>query len=137
MFALTFFGILHVPINVPALAVATKEDDLNLNRELVAHGFSNAISGFVGSIQNYLVYVNSELFMSNGGDNRLAGILLALATTGVLVAGPGMIGYVPVMVVGALIFYLGIDLLDEAVVDTWGKMGRLEYLTVSLDLNSK
>ena len=51
MFALTFFGILHVPINIPALAIAAQEDDLNLNRELVAHGFSNAISGFAGSIQ--------------------------------------------------------------------------------------
>jgi SulP family sulfate permease len=51
MFALTVFGILHVPINIPALAIAAQEDDLNLNRELIAHGFSNAISGFVGSIQ--------------------------------------------------------------------------------------
>jgi len=51
MAALSFFGILHVPINIPALAIAAQEDDLNLNRELIAHGFSNAISGFVGSIQ--------------------------------------------------------------------------------------
>ena len=51
MFALTFFGILHVPINIPALGIAAQEDDLNLNRELVAHGISNALSGFAGSIQ--------------------------------------------------------------------------------------
>ena len=130
MFALTFFGILHVPINVPALAIAAEEDDLNLNRELVAHGVSNALSGFAGSIQNYLVYVNSELFISNGGNNRLAGFMLAGATFGVLVAGPDMIGFVPIMVVGALIFYLGIELLQEALYETWGKMKKLEYLTV-------
>lgn len=70
------------------------------------------------------------MFISNGGNNRLAGLLLAAATFGVWVAGPGMIGYVPIMVVGALIFYLGIALLEEALVDTWGKMNRLEYLTV-------
>lgn len=70
------------------------------------------------------------MFISNGGNNRLAGLLLAAATFGVWVAGPGMIGYVPVMVVGALIFYLGIALLEEALYDTWGKMNRLEYLTV-------
>jgi SulP family sulfate permease len=34
------------------------------------------------------------------------------------------------MVVGALIFLLGIELLQEALVDTWGKLTRLEYLTV-------
>lgn len=55
MFALTFFGILHVPINVPALAIAVEEDNLNLNRELVAHGISNALSGFAGSIQASLL----------------------------------------------------------------------------------
>ncbi len=71
------------------------------------------------------------MFIHNGGNNRLAGILLAAATFGVLVAGPGMIGYVPIMVVGALIFYLGISLLEEAFWDPWGKTTRLEYLTVS------
>jgi MFS superfamily sulfate permease-like transporter len=51
MFALSFFGIIHVPINVPALGAAVKEDNLNVNRELIAHGISNTLSGFVGSIQ--------------------------------------------------------------------------------------
>ncbi len=51
MFALTFFGVLHVPINVPALGIAVQLDDVNINRELFGHGLSNALSGFVGSIQ--------------------------------------------------------------------------------------
>lgn len=51
MFALTFFGILHVPINVPALGISTGEDNLNVDRELIAHGVTNALSGFAGSIQ--------------------------------------------------------------------------------------
>lgn len=56
--------------------------------------------------------------------------MLAAATGGILVIGPSIIGYIPVMVVGALIFLLGIELLQEALVDTWGKLSRLEYLTV-------
>jgi MFS superfamily sulfate permease-like transporter len=51
MFALSFFGIIHVPINVPALGAAVREDNLNVNRELIAHGISNTLSGFLGSIQ--------------------------------------------------------------------------------------
>lgn len=51
MLSLTFFGVLHVPINVPALAMATGEDDVDIDRELKAHGLSNALSGFCGSIQ--------------------------------------------------------------------------------------
>ncbi len=51
MFALSFFGIIHVPINVPALGAALQEDNLDVNRELIAHGVSNTLSGFLGSIQ--------------------------------------------------------------------------------------
>lgn len=130
MFALTFFGILHVPINVPALGVSAGIDNVDVDRELVAHGLSNAVSGLVGSIQNYLVYSNSILFMRAGGDSRVAGFMLAAGTFAVMAAGPTVIGYIPVMVVGALIFLLGIELLREALVDTWGKLSKLEYLTV-------
>lgn len=51
MFALSFFGIIHVPINVPALGAAVREDNLDVNRELIAHGISNTLSGCLGSIQ--------------------------------------------------------------------------------------
>ncbi|KIX94383.1 uncharacterized protein Z520_09769 [Fonsecaea multimorphosa CBS 102226] len=130
MFALTFFGILHVPINVPALGISTGEDNLSVDRELVAHGISNCVSGLFGSVQNYLVYTNSLLFMDSGGNDRLAGLLLAACTVGILLAGPAIIGFIPIMVVGALIFLLGIELLDEALVGTWGKVHKLEYATI-------
>ncbi|KAI9644648.1 hypothetical protein NHQ30_006672 [Ciborinia camelliae] len=131
MFALTFFGLLHVPINVPALAINVGEDHLNLDRELIAHGISNMLSGFAGSVQNYLVYTNSILFMRSGG-SRLAGILLAAATFGILVYGLVLIGYIPVMMVGALIFVLGFELLVEAVWVPRKKLKPLEYLTVCI-----
>ena len=51
MLALDFFSLLHVPINVPALATSLKKDDLNMDRELRAHGISNALSGLLGSVQ--------------------------------------------------------------------------------------
>jgi SulP family sulfate permease len=70
--------------------------------------------------------------MESGGTSRLAGIMLAAATFGILLVGPVIIGFIPIMVVGALIFMLGIELMQEALVDTWGKLHRLEYLTVRL-----
>ena len=92
MLALTFFGILHVPINVPALAMQCGEDNADLDKELRLHGYSNFLSGCFGSIQNYLVYVNSVLFMDTGGDSRLAGYMLAAATAALWVVGQGVIG---------------------------------------------
>ncbi|KAL8948391.1 MAG: hypothetical protein Q9222_005418 [Ikaeria aurantiellina] len=137
MLALTFFGIIHVPINVPALGLTVGEDNVDVDRELKAHGLSNALSGLCGSIQNYLVYTNSVLFVRSGGNSRVAGIMLAIATFGILITGPVLIGYIPIMVVGALIFYLGLDLMREALVDTWGKVHRVEYLTSATKLYSR
>lgn len=130
MLALTFFGILHVPINVPALAVSMKQDEVDVDRELIAHGLSNLVSGAVGSIQNYLVYTNSLLFMRAGADSRVAGVMLALATFAVLLVGPVVIGFIPVCVVGSLIFLLGYELLKEALWDTWGRVSGVEYGTI-------
>ncbi len=68
--------------------------------------------------------------MRSGGNTRYAGVLLAIGTFVVLVNGPGIVGFIPKLVVGTLIFFLGIDLLIEALVSTWGKVNRLEYCTV-------
>jgi SulP family sulfate permease len=130
MLALTFFGILHVPINVPALALNTGEDHADLDHELKLHGYSNFLSGAVGSIQNYLVYSNSLFFMRSGGNTRLAGFLLALFTFLVMIVGPSLIGYIPVMMVGVLIFDLGFELLLEAIWQPRKKLKPLEYFTV-------
>ncbi|ORY66376.1 sulfate transporter family-domain-containing protein [Pseudomassariella vexata] len=130
MFALTFFSLLHVPINVPALAQTTGEDNADLNHELKLHGYSNFIAGALGSMQNYLVYANSVFFMRSGGDSRLAGFMLAAFTGVVMVIGPVVIGYIPVMMVGTLIFVLGIELLADALVNPRHKTKLLEYLTI-------
>lgn len=130
MLALTFFGILHVPINVPALAMNSGEDHVDLDYELKLHGYSNFLSGCCGSIQNYLVYANTLFFMRSGGDSRLAGYELAALTFCVMIIGPSLIGFIPVMMVGVLIFDLGFELLLEAVWSPRKKLTRLEHLTV-------
>ncbi|KAJ6516752.1 sulfate transporter family-domain-containing protein [Mycena vitilis] len=128
-FALLFFNILHPPLNVPALSVSLNED-VDTNKELVAHGYSNLLAGIVGSVPNYLVYVNTLLFYRVGGGTRIAGFLLAVATTILLLIGTGPIAFIPVMVVGALIFVLGIDLCKEALWDTRHRVSRSEYITI-------
>ncbi|GMM50918.1 Vsb1 protein [Starmerella bacillaris] len=130
MLALTFFGIAHVPINVPALCAATDEDNIDVDKELVAHGISNTLAGLCGTVQNYLVYTNSVMFVRTGADSNLAGLLLVFATVGIMIAGPAIIGYIPIGVVASLIFIMGIDLAIEAIVDTYGRIRKQEYATI-------
>jgi SulP family sulfate permease len=110
--------------------VSVNEDNLDTDRELLAHGISNILAGMAGSVPNYLCYVNSVLFYRVGGGSRLSGLMLAGATFCVFLSGPGAIGYLPICVVGALIFVLGIDLTKEAVWDTIGRVNSGEYVTI-------
>lgn len=130
MLALTFFSLLHVPINVPALAQSLGEDNADLNHELKLHGYSNFLSGCAGSIQNYLVYANTVFFFRSGGNSRLAGFMLAGLTAVTMVTGLKLIGYIPIMMVGTLIFVLGFELLSDALIAPRHKLKKLEYLTV-------
>lgn len=50
--ALAFFTVLHVPINVPALAMFSQIDTYDTNRELIAHGWSNLFGGAAGSVHS-------------------------------------------------------------------------------------
>ncbi|EIW78004.1 hypothetical protein CONPUDRAFT_109324 [Coniophora puteana RWD-64-598 SS2] len=128
-FALLFFNILHPPLNVPALSVSLDED-IDTNKELVGHGYSNLLAGVLGTVPNYLVYVNTLLFYRVGGGTRVAGFLLGIANIVLLLIGTGPIAYIPVMVVGALIFVLGFDLVKEALWDTRHRVSRMEYITI-------
>ncbi|KAG8710398.1 hypothetical protein FRC08_017217, partial [Ceratobasidium sp. 394] len=128
--ALLFFNILHPPLNVPALAVSLNEDNIDTNRELTAHGVSNLLAGLAGVAPNYLVYVNTLLFYRVGGGTRYAGFLLGCSSVLLLWIGTWPIGYIPVMVVGALIFVLGLDLVKESVWDTRHRVSTSEYITI-------
>lgn len=129
------------------LPAVSLDQEVDTNRELVSHGYSNILAGLFGlyqckgapadtynipsgTVPNYLVYVNTVLFYRVGGGTRLAGFLLACITAVVMVAGTTPIGYLPVMVVGALIFVLGIDLVREALWDTRHRTSKTEYVTI-------
>jgi MFS superfamily sulfate permease-like transporter len=50
------------PINIPAFALSTKVD-VDMNQELVAHGYSNMLAGCCGGLQNYMAYTQSVLYV--------------------------------------------------------------------------
>ncbi|KAF5382279.1 hypothetical protein D9757_008921 [Collybiopsis confluens] len=130
----------------PALSVSLNKD-VDTNKELMAHGYSNILAGAVSTVPIDGAF---HRFYRVGGGTRTAGFLLAAATTVLLLVGTGPIGYirkdfhrdfpssidaedlfdVAVPVVGALIFVLGIDLMKEALWDTRHRVSKMEYITI-------
>ena len=129
LMGIVVFSCLHVPVNVPALAQATGRK-VNVNQELSAHGVANLIAACVGTLQNYMVYSSSLLYFKCGGGARATGFCVALVVLMVIPLASSLISYLPRVLSGVLLGHLGIELMWEALVDTWPTLDILEYLIV-------
>ena len=104
-----------------------KDTDVDMTMELVAHGYSNLLSGFIGGLQNYMAYTQSVIYDKSGGKGKASGLAVAAVTTLLFVTGPTVASYIPRCMAGTLLLHVGIDLLLEGVVDSYARFDRLEY----------
>ncbi|KAL3910452.1 MAG: hypothetical protein SGILL_007682, partial [Bacillariaceae sp.] len=126
-----YISIPFQPINIPAFALSTKVD-VDMNQELVAHGFSNMLAGFCGGLQNYMAYTQSVLYDKSGGTGKVSGTAVAIVTGVLFFVGPAVATYVPRCMAGTLLLHVGIDLFLEGVYDSIGKFDWLEYFGIWL-----
>jgi SulP family sulfate permease len=103
-----------------------------MNAELIAHGWSNGLSGIVGGLQNYMTYSNSVLYAKTGGTGRLSSLAICVVTAGLFVIGPSITTYLPRCVAGTLLLHVGIDLTLEGVYDSIGQYDNFEYAGIWL-----
>lgn len=101
-----------------------------MNTELIAHGYSNLLSGMCGGLQNYLAYTQSVIYDKSGGTGKVSGICVALVTAMLFVIGPTVGSYIPRCMAGTLLLHVGIDLFLEGVYDSYSRFDRLEYGSV-------
>jgi SulP family sulfate permease len=139
--ALVSFSLIHVPITIPAFAVSSNiSGDVDINKELMAHGYSNALAGLFGGLQNVMTYSFSVLFMKSGGRGVASSMTIAAITALMFVYGPAVAMMFPRCMAGTLLLHIGLDLFLEGVVDSLGKFDRFEYcgiwlITLSMTLH--
>lgn len=126
---IVIFSCLHVPVNVPALAQATRKQ-ADINKELFAHGVANLFSGCCGCLQTYMVYSSSVLYHKCGGGARVTGVIVGFLVILCIPVANSLISYVPRMLAGVLLGHLGVELLWESLLDTWPNLDTLEYVIV-------
>ena len=114
MISLTAFSLIHVPINIPAFGISTKTEP-DMNQELIAHGYSNFISGLFGGLQNYMTYSNSVIYSKANGRGKVSSLSIVFLTAAIFVYGPKAASYVPRCMAGTILLHVGIDLFLEGV----------------------
>ncbi|KAL7520734.1 hypothetical protein ACHAWX_005444 [Stephanocyclus meneghinianus] len=131
MVSLTAFSLIHVPINIPAFAVSTNVDP-DMNAELMAHGYSNALSGIFGGLANYMAYSNSVIYSKANGGGTASSLGIVAATVVLFVYGPAVASFVPRCMAGTLLLHVGVDLFLEGVYESRNDYDGLEYAGIWL-----
>ncbi|MBP6015180.1 MAG: SLC26A/SulP transporter family protein [Candidatus Promineofilum sp.] len=116
-------------LNATGIELAMNRE-IDLNREMRAAGAANLASGMGAGLVSYAQLSMSTLAGRLGAANRLTGLLAGALCGLTLWLGGSALGFVPTVVLGALLVYLGLSFLWEWVVQAYGRLPRIDYLIV-------
>ena len=104
--------------------------DLDVNRDLYVTGTTNVVNSFLGAPVSY-IYVSSTILANNIGANyRIVGALTGCIYLSVLIAGGTLLSCFPKFVAGGLLFYLGLSMLKEWLIDTRKSIPMIDYSVI-------
>ncbi len=116
-------------LNASGLELVVKRD-IGLNRELMAAGVANLLSGLTGGLIGYTAISFSTLNHVLGKGKRLPGLLVALLLILTVVVGTSLLSLVPRLLLGGLLVYIGLALLHEWVIQAWSTFPRVDYAII-------
>ena len=128
-----FLNAISLLFNYSGLELIIKKD-LDLDRELKVTGCGNIIAGIFGAPPGHLALGSSSLAHSIGAKNRLSTIIVAIMCGSTLFFGSKVLTIIPKIILGGLLFNLGLSFLMEWVVNTWNRVSKGDYVVIILIL---
>ncbi|HEY3310292.1 MAG TPA: SulP family inorganic anion transporter [Anaerolineales bacterium] len=125
----SIISVIALLLNSSGIELLTKKD-INLNHELVVSGFSNLVSSLSAGLVGFTSLSYSALNHSMSGGRRLVGIFTALLLVTTVIFGSFAILFIPKFIFGAVLIYLGLELLVEWVYDAWFTFSHGDFLVV-------
>ena len=122
-------SVISLLLNASGVEIAVRQD-LDLDRELLSAGLANLAGGLGGSPVGYQTLGLTALAHKLGGRSRLVNLISAIVCGVALLFGAGLIGYIPRMVMGGMLLYLGLTFLVEWLVDARRLLPLVDYILV-------
>jgi len=98
------------------------------NRELLAQGTGNMLSGFIGGLPITQVVVRSSANIQSGGRTKLSGILHAVWLLLAVVFIPDLLNLIPLAVLAGVLFIVGYKLAKPSLFIKMFKLGKTQFL---------
>ena len=131
MLTLMLIAFIAVVMNIAGLEVAANRE-LDWDREFTANGFATLVAGLGGGTVSTLVVPASLRSQLLGAATRLTGLVAALVVAGGLFLGDGILEVTPSPLVGGILVFAGLGMLDEGVVRSYRRLPRPEFGIVAL-----
>ena len=123
---LVLVSIICVVMNIAGLEVAVNRE-FDWDREFKATGCASIVSGLGGGTAASIIVpasLRSELF---GATTRLTGVVTALVIGSALLFDDKILEWVPVPLVGGILIFAGLSLLDIGLIKSRKRLAWLEY----------
>jgi len=117
-------------LNITAIGLSTGQD-INLDKELINNGWANLLSGATGSIIGYPMLGSTSLAYRLKAKIPLNGLIVAAVIGLALFLGGSFLGYFPNLILGGLLFFIGLDFLYSWLYETWSSMPRMDYIIMA------
>ena len=98
------------------------------NRELLAQGTGNILSGMIGGLPITQVIVRSSANVQSGGRTKISAILHGIFLLIFVVMAPGLLNMIPLSVLAAILFTVGYKLAKPALFRTMYDLGWKQFL---------
>lgn len=98
------------------------------NRELLAQGAGNIVSGLIGGLPITQVIVRSSANIQSGGKTKVSAILHAVFLLISVVLIPGILNMIPLSVLAAVLLVVGYKLAKPALFAKMWKLGWMQFI---------
>ena len=131
MLTLIVVAVIYLVMNLAAIELAANQE-LDWNHEFRSAGAASVLAGLGGGTVGCLIVPPSLRSRMLGAASRLTGIVAALVLGAALLAGDGMLELIPVPVVGGILFFTALGMIEEGLVKSRARMPRTEFSVVLL-----
>jgi len=122
---------ISVLFNYSGLEIIIKKD-LDLDQELKTTGIGNIIAGLGGAPPGHLSLGGTLLSISIGSKSKLTNIVIALLCAITLFFGSEVLSFFPRIILGGLLFNLGLSFLVDWLYSTWLRVPKTDYAIILL-----
>jgi len=129
MATILVLSVIALLLNTSGLEITARQD-IDLNRELMTAGFANLAAGLGGSTVGYHTLGMSALTYRLGARSRMVSVIAGLVCGVALLFGASLFSYVPKLLLGGMLSYLGLTFLVEWLVDARRFLPTIDYVLV-------